>query len=133
MKINDIGLLIFQCEGSKKADNRIVEVVNSDPKIILLFLKFLKSRGVPKKKLRGRVSIHEGQNLNKITDFWSHLTKIPKDQFQKPIIKKSGKHFKKGRRGILENGVFVLRTNSKKLHHSLIREADELLQTLINS
>ena len=63
----------------KKLKNRIVEIVNSDWKIIKIFLSFLKKIGIPNKKLRGRVCVHENQKgeLERITKYWSKLTNIP--------------------------------------------------------
>jgi hypothetical protein len=108
-----IGPLIFLCEGTKAHDRKI-EIVNSDPFIITTFLDFVrKIMKVPNEKIKGKLEIHNGQNIEKINIYWSKLTKIPNSQFLKPIIKNNTSSTRK--RTNLENGTFIVNIFSKEL------------------
>ncbi len=86
--LNLVGMTLYWSEGSKQP-NRIVEFVNSDPNTIKIFMKFLRSLEISESRLRARVKIYDFQNLQKCQKFWSDITDIPIDQFQKPIIRET--------------------------------------------
>jgi hypothetical protein len=89
--IRNIGLLLYWCEGTrnhrKTKGGKKIELANSDEKLILLFLKFLRSLKIDEKRLRGKVKVHKNHDVKKIENHWSKITGIPVKQFHKPIIR----------------------------------------------
>ncbi len=86
------GAIAYWCEGSKnkpyrKKENR-VSFVNSDPRLILLFLRFLTVVGVPQVRVRCCVAIHESADAADAQRFWQEVTGLPMDQFRRPTIKR---------------------------------------------
>ena len=86
------GAVAYWCEGSKNKsyrqhDNR-VSFVNSDPKLILLFLGFLAVVGVSYERIRCSVSIHETADVAAAQRFWQEVTGLPVEQFRRPTIKR---------------------------------------------
>jgi transcriptional regulator with XRE-family HTH domain len=86
------GAVAYWCEGSKnkpyrQQDNR-VSFINSDPKLILFFLRFLAVVGVPQERLRCSVSIHESADVTAAERFWLDVTGLPVERFRRPTLKR---------------------------------------------
>ena len=90
-----IGLIIWWTEGTKAYKRKEykntwvynIDVTNTNPEIIKLFLNFLRNDiGLDESRLRLQLQIHEGDNQEEIEKFWSKLTKIPINQLTKTIL-----------------------------------------------
>ena len=128
MNIYEAGLLIYQCEGSKGEKNkRMIEFTNANPSLIQIFLKFLRSFGTEKTKIKLRLMLHVGDDPEIAKDYWSAITGIPKNQFQSAIFKPQGK----GRPHILPHGTLTLRYYDAKKYRKLMSELDCFLRSLI--
>ncbi|SNR49796.1 helix-turn-helix domain-containing protein [Actinomadura mexicana] len=85
------GALAYWCEGEKDKiykRREWVSFINSDPALILLFLRFLEVAGVLRGQLRIRLHIHETADIEAAAGWWSELTGYPADEFRKPAIKR---------------------------------------------
>ena len=77
------GAALYAGEGAKR-DGSVV-FANSDARMILLFCTWLRRFfDVDEGRLRMRVYLHEGLDLEAATAFWSDLTGIPTCQFTRP-------------------------------------------------
>lgn len=121
-KLQTIAVIIWLCEGTKaRKDKRwknaysyAIEVTNTDPVIIKIFVDFLrKNLRVPEEKLRGQVQIHKGDSRGEIESFWSKTTGIPVVQFNKTIIREKGN--KPGK----TKGTFKIRVYDKVIFEKL--------------
>jgi len=86
-----IGAAIYWCEGTKSKPWRRIEhvqLVNSDPRIIALFLRFLELNGVAPERVRYRLSIHESADAAAATAWWSGTLGCPLESFARPTIKR---------------------------------------------
>ena len=128
--LKKLGPIIYLCEGTRSTrQNRgspeQIELVSSDPFIIKIFLKFLrKIIKIEESRLRGRLQIHNNLDEEKAKVYWSSISRIPIDQFQKSIIKEN-----KSRRrslNILKNGTFVVRYASKPKYEKLIQMMEKI-------
>ena len=120
-------LMIWWCEGTKtrkdkrwkNSYNSPIEVTNTNPKIIKIFIDFLrKDLLIPEKSLRGQIQIHDGDDKTKIEEFWSKVSGIPLVQFNKTIIRKRGNKIGKN------YGTFKVRMYDK----IVFKKIEELLQ-----
>jgi DNA-binding CsgD family transcriptional regulator len=85
------GAIAYWCEGSKSKPHRPydrVTFINSDPGLILFFLRFLAVAGVEPDRLICRVHIHESADVVNAQLFWQGVTGIPADQFRRPTLKR---------------------------------------------
>jgi hypothetical protein len=82
------GLFLFWAEGTKARSGSVV-ITNTDPGMILFFLKFLIKIGVPKDKVNVKLQLYKDMDEDKEKDYWSKLLKIPISKFKKSYIKKS--------------------------------------------
>lgn len=83
--------IFFWTEGGKFTDSYLY-FMNSDPKMIEVFMKLLRrSFDLDEKKLRALVHIHNYHNDQEVKVFWSKLTKIPLSQFNKSYLKQNTK------------------------------------------
>jgi hypothetical protein len=85
------GAIAYWCEGSKRKPYRKdtqVSFINSDPRLILLFLRFLTEAGVMPDRLRYCVHIHESADVEAAISWWASVAGVPPDQFARPVIKR---------------------------------------------
>lgn len=114
-------LMLYWAEGVKGGKECTVDFVNSDPKMILIFLKFLRNVcGVDERKLRVLLYCYANQDIDQLIEYWSSLMLIPKSQFQKPYIRQN---FNPNGRRMLY-GLVHIRYNDKKLFLQIIQWTD---------
>lgn len=79
------GIALYWAEGFKSKHEKRLGFCNSDPEMILFYLKWLEILGVNKKNLTARVSLNISykDKESKIQKYWSELTSIPLSQFTK--------------------------------------------------
>lgn len=114
-KLKVAGIMLYWGEGSnRKGDrNSTVDFANSDPEMIKLFMKFLRTIcGVDGEKLRGYLYCYSNQDVKRLEKYWSNLTGIPLDQFIKSYVREDFDPDKKGR---TKYGTFHVRYSDKKL------------------
>jgi transposase len=84
------GALIYMCEGAKskpwRRHDRLI-FINSDPRLLKLFLGFLGTQGRLPDSLRYRVHIHETADAEAAGDWWAERLAVPCELFQRPTIK----------------------------------------------
>jgi transcriptional regulator with XRE-family HTH domain len=85
------GAIAYWCEGSKnkpyRRENKVV-FVNSDARLILFFLRFLRVAGIERERVRCQVAIHESADVAGAVRFWQQLTGLPTEQFRRPVLKR---------------------------------------------
>jgi transposase len=84
------GALVYMCEGAKSKPWRRLDrlnFINSDPRILRLFLRFLAVQGRPADTLRYRVHIHETADAGAAGDWWAACLEVPRELFGRPTIK----------------------------------------------
>jgi hypothetical protein len=113
-----VGAAIYWCEGGKakpwRPNDCRVKFINSDPALVLLFLRFVEALGVAPTALRFRVSIHESADEAEAVRWWADLVGAPADDFQRSTLKRHRPETKRqnvgdGYRGCLT--VYVLRSS----------------------
>ena len=126
-------LIIWWCEGTKQRKDKRwknsytnpVEVTNSDPKIINIFLAFLrKGFNIEETKFHVQLQIHENDNKQLIEKYWSEILKIPLIQFDKTIIRPIGNKPGKNR------GTCKIRVYNKILYIKLKQMLDKYLEQI---
>lgn len=84
-----VGAALYWAEGDKK--NRRVTFTNSDPKMIILVIAWLKDcLNIRTEDIYCYVGINEShtERLNEVEEYWSQITGIDKHRFAKASIKK---------------------------------------------
>jgi transposase len=85
------GAIAYWCEGSKSKPHErreLVQFMNSDPGLILLFLRFLEAAGVNRQQIHYRVCIHETADIAVAERFWLQVTGAERAQFHRPSLKR---------------------------------------------
>lgn len=127
MTLKEIGASIYLCEGTKEYLNRFgspkrrIEVCNSNPLVIKLFLKYLRTYNIDEGKLKGRCSLHDGDNEDNIKKYWSKVSGIPLKQITKSTWKKKGKKKKR-----LPYGTFTIRYGDAQLFLKIFDDINEV-------
>lgn len=109
------GLMLYWAEGTKRGEQ--VNFSNSDPRMIkFMMLWFRKICTVPEEKFRIKLYIHNLHCRKDMEKYWSKLTNIPLNQFQKNQIKPTSlKHRKRP----LYNGTCAIRIGSTDLFRKI--------------
>jgi hypothetical protein len=86
------GAIAYWCEGAKnkpyrRPENKVA-FVNSDPRLILFFLRFLTVAGIERDRIRCQVAIHESADVAGAQRFWQQVTDLPGEQFRRPVLKR---------------------------------------------
>src|SRR3954449_7818611 len=77
------GAMLYAGERAKTANE--VKVANSDPRLLLFFITWLRHfYEVDESRLRLRLYLHQGLDLEAAETFWSDLLGIPRSQMTKP-------------------------------------------------
>ena len=85
------GAIAYWCEGSKSkpyARGDRVIFTNSDPRLILFFLRFLDAAGISRSDLRFCMQIHESADVAAAQRFWIEVTGSKDEQFLRPTLKR---------------------------------------------
>lgn len=109
-----IGTALYWAEGSKGKSYRPSESVifsNSDPKMIRLFIKWLKRIGISRKKIVPEIYIHETHKnkLSKVVRFWAGITDFNETSFKRIYFKKANQKSLRKNTGESYNGLLRLR------------------------
>lgn len=84
------GTIAYWCEGAKARPGRgagRVTFINSDPGLVVLFLRFLGGAGIGIERLSFRVMIHETADVAAAQQFWQEVTGMDRSRFRKPTLK----------------------------------------------
>lgn len=88
-----LGAALYWAEGNK---TKGFEVTNSDPHFILFMVRwFEKVFRISPEKLKASLNIYPQQNEQKIKKFWSQLTNVPLENFNKSFVKPLNRGYKK--------------------------------------
>ncbi len=94
-----IGLILWWAEGTKsRRDTRWknamtypIELTNTNPRMIKLFLEFLRyDIRILNEKLRFQIQIHENDSKEELEKYWLRITEIPRSQMNKTIVRPIG-------------------------------------------
>lgn len=82
-----LGIGLYWGEGAKSCEG--IELMNSDPEIIKIIIKWFKEIcGLSIENFAATIHGYPDTNIKKSTDYWSKITNIPKNQFKKSQIDK---------------------------------------------
>ncbi len=111
------GLMLYWAEGDKSEMIEPVKFTNSDPLMIKLMIRWFKEIcEVPEEKIRIALHIHELHNKIEIEKYWSNITGVSLEQFNKTQIKESTIKY---RRNMLYEGTCSIRIHNKNLFRKI--------------
>lgn len=122
-----ICLTLWWTEGTKARKGRwksliySAEITNTDPIIIATFLKYLRERlDVQNERIKVQLQIHQGDNQEELENFWQEVTDVPREQFNKTIIRPVGNKIGKSR------GTCKIRVHDKALYLELAKRLEKI-------
>lgn len=117
------GLALYAGEGSKRDGE--VRFTNSDPAMMAFFALWLRQFfEIDEARLRMKLYLHEGLDLDAAIEFWSQITDVPRTQFHRPYRAvpdpsiRTAKHV---------NGCASLVYCSARVHRSVMGQVSALL------
>ena len=116
-------LMLYWAEGYKSPGGVVVDFANSDPDMIIIFVRFIRTiYRVDEKRFRILLYCYADQDVPALVSFWSDLTEIPQDQFTKPYVRTDFRE--NGRK--MRHGMVHIRYADKKLFLCIIGSIDSL-------
>ena len=117
-KLFGLGLGLYWGEGTK-ANKNSIRLGNTDPGVIINFMKFLiKFFSIKKEDLKFGLQIFSDVNPQVALDFWIEKLKVNNSQFNRPIITKSGSVGTYHKKNLY--GVLTVMYHNKKSRDALI-------------
>lgn len=118
-----LGMGLYWGEGTK-ANKSSVRLGNTDPDLILYFIKFLKEIfEIKESKMNFGLQLFEDIDPRKAMSFWVKKLGVKSSQFYKPIVSKSlnkGTYSKKSKYGVLT--IYVSNVKLKKIFDHELEE-----------
>lgn len=113
------GIALYLGDGYK--GDKGVGFSNSNSGIIQFMMNWFREFcNVPEEKFRGQIWIHENLNELKARKYWSKITKIPIEQFQKSYIAENKTKSRKIRKKLHEHGIFAIRAHDSGLQRKIL-------------
>ncbi|MDP3996438.1 MAG: hypothetical protein Q8P86_01945 [bacterium] len=123
LELKNFGIALYWGEGYKAEGGSGIDFANSDVKMIVVFLNFLRVIcGVDEKRLRVLLYCYSNQDIEKLLGFWSKRTKIPLSQFSKPYVRYD---FRKEKINKMPFGLIHIRYQDKKLRALILEWIEE--------
>lgn len=130
-----LGIGLYLGEGAKFGES--IKIINSDPQIIRVAIKWFKEIfGLTSKNITIAIHLYPDNNINKCLQYWSKTVNIPVEQFRKTQIdrrlNKSGKKKRKLPYGTAHLTV-VSNNNSEfgvKLHRRIMGLMDGIFEQI---
>jgi transposase-like protein len=107
-----LGAVLYWCEGAKGKPQRKqydLQFINSDLRLVELFLRFVEAAGTPRVALRYRLSIHETADVEEAGRWWAERLGIDYEDFQRPVIKRHRPLTKRTNTGADYRGCLIVR------------------------
>lgn len=123
MDIQTVGAVLYWCEGSKREKDCRVEFVNSDPRMISLFMGYLRSKGIDEARIRARMTIHIQDDELTCKNYWKNVTSLTDANFINTVVK-SPSYSRKP----LPHGTLTVRYNSLALLKEIKEEISDLVE-----
>ena len=119
------GVMLYVAEGTKADGN--VTMANTDPRVIAFWCGWLRSSfDIDESRLRARVYLHAGLDLDRAEEFWSVLTDIPRSQFHAAYRPPADPTRRRARH---EHGCCYVRYSDVAVHRAIMGMADALLSS----
>ena len=112
------GLMLYWGEGGKTHTSGI-DFANSDPSMIKVFLKFLRTiYQIDESRIRIYLYSYQTLPTNKLIEYWSNQTKISSTQFTKPYIRSKSKEI----HDKMQHGLIHIRYSDIRLFRIVMNE-----------
>jgi hypothetical protein len=121
--IQTVGAVLYWCEGSKREKDCRVEFVNSDARMISIFMTYLRTKDVDEARIRARMTIHIQDDESDCKDYWKKVTSLDEANFISTVVK-SPSYSKKP----LPYGTITIRYNSLALLRQIKEEISDLVE-----
>jgi hypothetical protein len=125
MDVRSAGTIMYWCEGSKRERDYRVEFVNSDPSMIMIFMKYLRGMGIDERRIRARLVIHQQDDVTACEKFWMKVTSLGKPNFLMTSVRNRSES-----KTPLPHGTITIRYNSISLLRQIKADIAVLAQEL---
>lgn len=112
-----IGCMLYWCEGHKSKNT--IEFANSDPDLIVLFIKFLRSSlNVEDDAIKLRINVHLNNGLSQadIQNYWLNLTGLKNANLRKGTYNRYSKSSSRRKSNLIYGTVHLVVCSTEKLH-----------------
>lgn len=117
------GIALYWAEGDKTQG---IGFSNSDYKLVKFMIKWFREIcNVPEEKIKANLYLHTGQNEKNMKQFWSEITNISLNQFNKTVFKQEGSASRKYNEDKYK-GTIKIRINDENLRYKILAWIEKL-------
>ncbi len=110
------GAALYAGEGAKR--DGAVQFANTDPQMVEFFCAWLRRFfAIDESRLRIRVYLHEGLDLERAQQYWAEVTGVPIEQFQAPHRAKADPTIRRNKH---EHGCVYVRYSDTRTHREIM-------------
>lgn len=128
------GVIAYWAEGAKSkpwSPSQGVSFMNSDPGLVVLFMRWLRLVEIPSEDLTFRVSIHESADVNAAVAFWAEIVGVPKGHFYRSTLKRHNPRTKRRNIGREYHGCLTISVRkSTNLNRRIAGWFEGIMQSL---
>lgn len=119
-------VMLYYGEGAKT--NKTVDLANADPKVLKVFLNFMRNIcGVDEKRLRFYLYCFSNQDSGKLIKFWCKYLHVDKRNFTKPYVRSADSSLLR----TMPYGVLHIRYSDSRLLKLILNLIEELTNKYI--
>lgn len=111
------GVMLYWAEGFNSDKSQNAVFTNTDPEMVKIMMRFFREiLSVDESRMKAMVRIGEEGNVRKAEEYWSKITELPIDRFQKPEIlklKENSRSIERYPNGICRISVYDVRIRRK--------------------
>ena len=105
---------------------------NSDPEMIVIFIKFMEEvLGITKQRMRAQVGIYPNMNPQETVDYWHSVTKIPREHFRCQVGLSRASQGKRPK-NLLPYGTLQIRVTNRREFFKVKGLIDGIIKSLYN-
>jgi hypothetical protein len=123
--IQTVGAVLYWCEGSKREKDCRVEFVNSDSRMISIFMRYLRSKKVDEARIRIRMAIHIQDDEKVCRGYWKNVTSLKDSNFIATVVKSPS-----FTTNPLRYGTVTIRYNSLQLLRQIKQEISDIAEEI---
>jgi transcriptional regulator with XRE-family HTH domain len=113
------GLFLYWAEGTKASPGK-VEIANTDPKMLLFFIRWFEQQRIDTSRIRVKLHLYTDMDIEEETSFWEETLELPRAQFRKPYLKETFYSKRKNYKGRFGHGTCVLSLTDVTLYEKVM-------------
>jgi len=99
--------------------------VNPDPRMISVFMRYLRTKNIDERRIRARITLHVQDNETRCKEYWKEVTSLNDSNFISTVVKDPSVSKRP-----LPYGTIAIRYNSLQLLRQIKKEISDIAEEI---